>query len=100
LLNIEQIKTLQNGEFLYRYEHGLLPLAFRGFFQHGTEIHSYLTRNAKALRPVFAHTNTRLFSIKSAGTTVWNNLAKNIRDAPNLHMFKKMLRLHLINGHN
>ena len=100
LLNIEQIKTVQIGEFLYRYEHGLLPLAFRGFFQHGTEIHSYQTRNAKAFRPVFAHTNTRLFSIKSVGTAIWNNLPKDIRDARNLHMFKKMLRLHLINDCN
>src|SRR6218665_1535703 len=33
ILNIEQIKTLQVGEFMYKYHHGLLPLVFRGFFK-------------------------------------------------------------------
>src|SRR6218665_991645 len=41
ILNIEQIKTFQVGEFMYKYHHGLLPLAFRGFFKLGTKIHSY-----------------------------------------------------------
>src|SRR6218665_3678757 len=44
VLNIEQIKTFQVGEFMYRHHHGLLPLAFRGFFKLGTEIHSYFIR--------------------------------------------------------
>src|SRR6218665_1587269 len=52
ILNIEQIKTFQVGKFMYRYHHGLLPLAFRGFFKLGTEIHSYFTRNAGAYRPL------------------------------------------------
>ena len=54
ILNIEQIKTFQVGKFMYRYHHGLLPLAFSGFFKLGTEIHSYFTRNAGAYRPPFA----------------------------------------------
>src|SRR6218665_4059836 len=38
ILNIEQIKIFHVGEFMYGYHHGLLPLAFRGFFKLGTEI--------------------------------------------------------------
>src|SRR6218665_1365603 len=68
ILNIEQIKTFQVGEFMYKYHHGLLSLAFRGFFKLGTEIHSYFTRNAGAYRPPFARSNTRLFSIKHVGS--------------------------------
>jgi Reverse transcriptase (RNA-dependent DNA polymerase) len=100
LLNIEQIKTLQVGEFMYRYEHGLLPQVFRGFFRLGTEVHSHFTRNAKAYRPLFAHSNTRLFSIKLVGTLTWNKFPLHVRVAPNLQMFKKMLRAYLINGCN
>jgi Reverse transcriptase (RNA-dependent DNA polymerase)/Endonuclease-reverse transcriptase len=95
LLNIEQIKILQVGEFMYRYDHGLLPPAFSDFFHQGTEIHSHFTRNASSYRPVYAHTNTRLFSIKSAGTTIWNKFPSHIRVASNLLLFKKMLRTFL-----
>ena len=42
ILNIEQIKIFQVGEVMYRYHHGLLPLAFRGFFKLCTEIHTFI----------------------------------------------------------
>src|SRR6218665_1337885 len=98
ILNIEQIKTFQVGEFMYRYHPGLLPLTFRGFFKLGTEIHSYFTRNTGAYRPPFARSNTRLFYIKHVGTLTWNKLSSYILLLPNVRMFKKQLRAFIING--
>src|SRR6218665_578676 len=90
ILNIEQIKTFQVGEFMYKYHHGLLPLAFRGFFKLGTEIHSYFTRNAGAYRPPFARSNTSLFSIKHVGSLMWNkNPPTYIQLLPNVRILKK-----------
>src|SRR6218665_1027704 len=87
ILNIEQIKTFQVGEFMYNYHHGLLPLAFRGFFKLGTEIHSYFTRNAGAYRPPFARSNTRFFSIKHVGSLTWNKIPPYIQLLPNVRMY-------------
>src|SRR6218665_3428455 len=98
ILNIEQFKTFQVGEFMYRYHHGLLPLALRGFFKLGTEIHSYFTRNAGAYRRPFACSNTRLFSIKHVGSLMWNKIPPYIELLPNVWIFKKQLRAFVSNG--
>ena len=73
---------------MYKYHHGLLPLAFRGFFTLGTEIHSYFTRNARAYRPPFARSNTRLFSVKHVGSLMWNKVSPYIQLLPNVRIKK------------
>jgi len=83
---------------MYRYHHGLLPLAFRSFFKLGTEINSYFTRNARAYRPPFTRSNTHLFSIKHVGSLTWNKLSPYIQLLPNVWMFKKQLRAFVNNG--
>ena len=95
-LKIEQIRKAQIGEFMYRYEHNLLPVIYRQLFLRASEIHSYSTRNSKLYRQPFAHTNTRLFSIRFAGANVWNSIPLSIRQLPGLRIFKKRLRLYLI----
>ena len=98
LLKLEQIRTLQIGLFMYRYEHGLLPACFKGYFHLGSDVHTHYTRNCNAYRSIYAHTNTRLFFIKSVGSTTRNMLPSHIRRAPHLRHFKKMLHTYLING--
>ena len=71
---------------------------FKGFFHLGSDVHTHYTRNFNSYRPIYAHTNTRLFSIKSVGSTTWNMLPSHIRCAPHLRHFKKMLHAYLING--
>ena len=97
LLRVEQIRIAQIGEFMYRYDHDLLPLVYKGFFCHTSSIHSYKTRGSNSYRRDYAHTNTRLFSIKFTGTLVWNNIPLAIRSSPNLLIFKKKLRSLLVN---
>lgn len=94
LLNLEQINMFQIEVFMYRYDRGLLPPAFRGYFKFGTEIHSHYTRNAKDCRSSYAHMNTRLFSIKHKGrpTSIWNKMPSNIRLALYLLKFEKLLK--------
>src|SRR5688572_15107072 len=97
LLKIDQIRKAQIGEFMYRYEHNSLPVIYRQLFLRASEIHSYSTRNSKLYRQPFAHTNTRLFSIRFAGANVWNSIPLSIRQLSGLHIFKIKLRHYLIN---
>ena len=96
LLNLKQIRSLQIGEFIYRYEHNLLPSSFAGYFTLGSQIHGHFTRRATSYRPVKARTNTREFSIRAAGPLLWNSIPLEIRSSKTRHEFKKRLRLFLI----
>ena len=58
---------MQIGEFMHRYTFNTLPDAFDDYFNRTSVFHSYHTRNSTQYRSVSAHTNTRIFAIKSAG---------------------------------
>lgn len=97
LLKIEQIRTVQIGEFMFRYEHNLLPVAYRQMFFRASDFHSYSTRSSNLYRQPFAHTNTRLFSIRYTGANIWNSIPSAISQLHGLHIFKKRLRCYIIN---
>jgi len=96
LLKVEQIRTLQVGEFMYRYDRDLLPPVFKGLFSLNSEVHSHLTRNSSSYRCIYARTNTRLFSIKLSGVLIWEKIPPEIRQSPSLSIFKRKLRTHLV----
>ena len=87
LLNLTQIRSLQIGEFIYRYEHNLLPTSFAGYFTLGSQIHDHFTRRAASYRPAKARTNTREFSIRAAGPLFWNSIPYEIRSSKTRHEF-------------
>jgi len=89
ILKFEQIKLYQTGEFMYRYDHGLLPAVYKGFFSLASEIHAHSTRNSSNYRYIFARTNSRLFSVRATGPSIWNNIPQGIRQSPSLVLFKK-----------
>ena len=93
ILKFEQIKLYQSGEFMYRYDHNLLPSVYKGFFSHASEIHSHSTRNSSNYRCIFARTNSRLFSIRVTGPSIWNKIPQGIRQSPSLVLFKKTTHL-------
>jgi hypothetical protein len=95
LLSLTQIRSLQIAEFMYRYEHKLLPISFVGYFSIGSQIHDHFTRRATSYRPVKARTNTREFSIRAAGPQLWNSIPNEIRLSKTRHEFKKRLRFFL-----
>ena len=98
LLRIDQIRIVQIGEFIYRFEHNLLPPIFKSYFSLGSDVHTHYTRNSTAYRPIKARTNTRRFNIKYSGSLIWNTIPLEIRLSINLQTFKKRLRHFLING--
>ena len=96
VLKLEQLRLFQIGEFMYKYDRGLLPPVYKGFFNLASEVHSHLTRNSVNYRSVFARSNTRQFSIKSIGATTWNKIPQEIRKSPSLSLFKNKLRTYLV----
>jgi len=98
LLKICQIKILQIGDFIFRFEHNLLPSSFSGYFTMGSQIHTHNTRNSTAYRSAKARTNIREFSIKSSGPTIWNAIPLETRLSRTTFEFKQRLRAILINS--
>ena len=96
LLKIDQIRHLQIGEFMYRYNHGLLPLVFNDFFNLTSDRHSYSTRKLTVYDLPYAHNNTRRFSIQYTGSQCWNSLPTHLHSLPNTRLFKHKLRLYLL----
>lgn len=68
----------------------LLPAAFNNYFCRTTVIYSHLTRNSNLCYKPFAHTNTRLFSVK------YNETPLTIKHLPNMCLFKSGLRCFII----
>jgi Reverse transcriptase (RNA-dependent DNA polymerase) len=98
ILRIDQIRQYQIGIFMYRYDHGLLPISFQHFFTLIRHIHRYNTRsrNLGLYHLPKARTNSRLYSIRSAGARQWNAIPLAIRLLPNLQLFKRRLRTHIL----
>ena len=96
ICNIEQIRIKQTSEFMFKYMHNLLPGAFTDFFSLTSQSNPYNVRTSSNYRGIATRTNTRKFSIKSAGPRTWNNLPVAIRVSPSISIFKKKLRHHLL----
>ena len=82
---------------MYKFSKNLLPPVFINYFQLTSNIHSHSTRQTESYRGVYARTNSRLFSLRCMGLSVWNNSPVNLRHLPSLHIFKKSIRTILLN---
>ena len=51
------------GQFMYSYNHRILPEAFLNLFQKHIEIHNYNTKNARKIILSLCRTNIRQFSV-------------------------------------
>lgn len=79
---------------MYQYDNNLLPAAFSFYFS--SLLSSKVTRSNRVYTSIFARTNTRKFSIKYQGPSVWNSLPVVVRAATGLAHFKHQVRAHAI----
>ena len=96
ILQIEQIRIQQTSEFMFKYMHNLLPGAFVDFFSLTSQSNPYNVRSSANYSGIATRTNTRKFSIESAGPRTWNNLSVDVRNSPCISIFKRKLRGHLL----
>ena len=69
ILQIEQIRIQQTSEFIFK----CMSLSFVDFFSLTSQSNPYNVEHLPLIE-VATRTNTRKFSIKSAGPRTWNNL--------------------------
>ena len=91
ILDVFSIYSLQVSS-MYLYHNGALPLSFTQSFQTGSQIHQYSTRYSHLYRPYTCRTNIKKFSILFQGPRIWNSLPNNIKAAPTLNAFKRLIK--------
>ena len=96
ILAIDQIRIMQTSELMFKHMHNLLPHAFADFFTLTSALVPYNLRSSLNYRRIITRTNTRLFSIKSAGPRTWNNLPLSIQNSLCFTLFKRKLKSHLL----
>ena len=98
ILKLDSIHTFQTSIFMYKYLNKLLPPFFylNKYFTIAKEIHSHHTRTRDQINKPYYSTNTRLFTIRCFGPTVWNNIPLALKNISNLNAFKKSLKTYLM----
>jgi len=85
--------------FMFCHKHDLIPKTFADYFNTGSASHFTIPEQLRSIhiyRTFFDHTNTRKYSVRVAGSTVWNNRPVDTTNVPLLHSFKKRLGAHVI----
>jgi hypothetical protein len=85
------------GMFMFKYNRGLLPQIFQNFFSRNQDHHSYPTRNAAQLRTPLSKTQLGSKFITKSGVIYWNNLPESITTIPKIGLFKKKLKIEIMN---
>ena len=98
ILTVSQINTLQTGCFMYQILNGLLPKTLFGDFSKNSDKHNYFTRNRNNLYILKHHTKKREESIHISGVKMWNALPNSVKSAANVVLFKKQLKILLLNN--
>src|SRR6218665_2721510 len=73
----------------------LLPNNLFDYFTTVSSINPYLLRNSNNYRPVACRTNTRKFSIKYTGPSVWNSLPPYLTQTTSILLIKSRLKQYL-----
>ena len=82
---------------MYKSISGILPVTFQSFFVLNNEIHNYSTRYSNNVHINSCATQERTYSIRNYGPKMWNEIPSKIRDSASFYVFKKKLKLHLLN---
>ena len=96
LLDTTGINSYITGIFMFQVLNSEEPNMFSTFYRCNNTIHDHETRTASDIHVIFAKTRARKFSIRVTGANLWNAVPDSIRKAPSIHVFKKRLKIHLL----
>ena len=97
ILKLHDINTFQVACFIYKSISGILPLSFQSFFVLNNAIHNYSTRYSNNVHINSCATQVRTYSIRNYGSKIWNEIPSKIRESASFYVFKKKVKLHLLN---
>ena len=95
-LNIFDLHHYQLAIFMYQYTHNVLPDVFSNMFSH----FSSRTRNAKNYQLPQMRLTLSQHSVRFAGAKVWNNIPSDIRESPNIQLFKSRFKDYLLQSYS
>ncbi len=85
---------------MYIYENKYLPKCFVGTFTKNQEVHHYNTRFAHHYRTIKYISDKMKYSITIKGPNIWKEILQKIKSSLSLHMFKKSIKLLLLNQYS
>ena len=91
MMNIFEMHAYFVGIFVFKYVNNVLPDNWNCACAH-----NQIKRLSFNLRPQFCKRQSCKFSIKVAGSTVWNKFQNQIKIAKSIYSFKKLLKLELL----
>ena len=97
ILKIDDIYYLQLGTIMYDLNAKVLPQALASMFRKNNQVHSYPTRQALDYHLPLVRTKLRFNSLIYTGPQFWNSLESDITQAVSLFVFKRRLKLVLLN---
>ena len=96
LLNLQQINDLCIGQFIFEFYNNSLPEYFKNFFTLNKNVHNYGTRNSHYIHKERYRTNYGKFTIKIKGSSLWNKIPSDIKEARTKIKFKKDMKDYLL----
>ena len=93
---VNDINKLQTACFMFNAMHNLLPQSLGSLFKLNSSVHSYFTRHVNDFHLTKFHTNVRKFSISVQGPLLWNSLPTEIKNLPNIGLFKCHYKSYLL----
>ena len=99
ILKIKDLYLFQLGQFMYNYNNNTLPAIFDEMFLKNQLVHKYPTRHSgefhlPLLRTLLAQ-NTFIYT----GPKFWNTLSDYIKNATSFNLFKKRIKLLLLQSY-
>lgn len=89
-MTVEERLTVRTLEFIFKLKNGLLPRYLTEIIQYGTDVHNHNTRTAMDLRlQNFRKAGTQN-SLFYKGFQLFNRLPDEVKQANNLHSFKRL----------
>ena len=82
---------------MFKASNNLLPKNVQANFIKNKEIHSYGTRNREKLHVRNVKSHIKYISVNNQGVKLWNGLDEKIRSCVSLNLFKKRLKISLLN---
>jgi len=100
-LSLHNLYLYSIATIIYKFTYfpSSLPSTITTLFNPITDVHSHSTRSSCS-QNLFSQSSTtsiRYNCVAIQGPIIWNSLPANIKTAPSLHSFKKLLKSYLIN---
>ena len=100
ILDIKKIYLLETGKFMYKSKNDLLPVTIGKYFETRSQTrvsHRYNLRSRERIDDqIYPRLLSSHNSIQYEGNISWNNLPEKIKNSDSFQIFKKRLKLHLL----